>query len=267
MSTTLIFLAVVVPAFVAGIIFLALRTNRAAGALALGAAFLAGHVGMAGWPAFPPANATQKLFFIVAGSIVLGALHSVERPAATKWLRALLSFVLPWYLILRSNLTPLPFSMALVGMVCVQILWASFDGLLARLGGVAGAGAFWLGAAGAAVTLALAVSVQNGLLCASLAAGLGANIVLAWFKPAWRLQRSAVPVVTAVFAGELICVCAFDDFPVSSAILLALAPNLAWLATLKPIQKLSRWQQVLICGGAMLVPIAIAIWLQPPLEM
>ena len=272
--------AIPIPAVVAGIVFLALRTNRAASALALGAAFGAAQIGMVGWPAFPPNDATQKLFFAVMGAIGAGVLYSVVPRKIKLFGLPVDEFVLRGYL---SMLTAL-----LAFIVCVKIyagswqsifiamfgitfLWTYFDLMFKLLDGLAVAGVFWLAATGAAIGLVLAGNMIAGFLCASLAAGLGANIVLTWFKPACRLQRSAVLVVTAILLGELVSGCAYGDLPISSAVLLALAPNLAWVALLKPISRLRRWQQALICGALMLIPIGIAVGLvisqQPPLDM
>ena len=59
------------------------RANNWADAVALGIGYAGGHVVTAGWPAFPPAEATQWLPYFALAAMFLGVIDALLRPAGS----------------------------------------------------------------------------------------------------------------------------------------------------------------------------------------
>jgi len=57
--------------------------SRCAGAIAIGAGYIAGHVLTAGWPPFPPRSATHWLFWFAVIGVVAAAADVLVRPKGT----------------------------------------------------------------------------------------------------------------------------------------------------------------------------------------
>ena len=59
------------------------RANKWADAVALGIGYTGGHVVTAGWPAFPPAEATQWLPYLALAAMFLGVIDALLRPTGS----------------------------------------------------------------------------------------------------------------------------------------------------------------------------------------
>src|SRR5205085_3948743 len=57
--------------------------SRCAGAIAIGAGYVAGHVLAAGWSPFPPRHATHWLFWFAAIGVIAGAADALAKPKGT----------------------------------------------------------------------------------------------------------------------------------------------------------------------------------------
>ena len=78
--------AVLVAGLISGVFAIAgrlWRANNWADAVALGVGYAGGHVATAGWPAFPPAEATQWLPYFALAAMFLGVIDALLRPAGS----------------------------------------------------------------------------------------------------------------------------------------------------------------------------------------
>src|SRR5438876_4308430 len=57
--------------------------SRSAGAIAIGAGYVAGHVLAASWPPFPPRHATHWLFWFAIIGVIVAVADALVRPKAT----------------------------------------------------------------------------------------------------------------------------------------------------------------------------------------
>lgn len=226
--------AIIAMVVAAGICGLALwwgkeRARAACGALALGLAYLSGHLLITGWVAFPPADTTNWLPYFALATAVLGAFCSVLEINA--WQRMLV-FGLVSAGALRLLLKPkfsygwsLPegylWVMGLAGaMVVLAIV---IDALVRRAATAFEMPAFLLIiCAGTFGALMLSGSILLGQFAAVLGAAVFGSLVFTARRISFG--RGIVPVFSMLLSALVISGHFFAELPVASALLLAFAP-------------------------------------------
>ena len=181
------------------------RVRGAIGPLALGVAYLVGHVMIAGWTSFPPADTTNWLPYFALAAAVLGALCALL--PITGWARVVI-FVLVATGALRLLLKP-KFQYGwspgegwawVAGLACAIVLLAIVLDALARRPATALEMPVFLliVSAGTSGALMLSGSMLLGQFAAALAAAVFGCHVFAVRKVA--LGRGIVPVFSLLMA-------------------------------------------------------------------
>jgi hypothetical protein len=247
------------------------RVRGALGPLAVGLAYVAGHLFIAGWVSFPPRDTTNWLpDFAVAGA-VLGAFCGVL--AIKAWARVLL-FALVSVGALRLLLKPKfqygwSVSEGWIWVACLgsaMVLLALILDALVRRSATAGEipGFLLIVCGGIFGALMLSGSILLGQFAAVLGAAVFGSLVLAARKVA--LGRGIAPVFSLLAGALLGSGYFFAELPATSAALLgfALAPALI------PLGTSSRLLAFGIRAALVSVPVAVALVLafltSPPLD-
>lgn len=241
---------VVLPAAVTGGLLLAgwrlvrrsysARDSRSwAGPLAVATGFAAGYLALFGWPGIPPHDALDWLLLLAAPLAVLGSFDSYYRlpPPARVMLIAvavpICFLVLAWPLLSGSGHANLPLQLVVATAVAMVSL-ASVDALATRTSAGRLSALLLAVAVPAAVVLGCSGSARLGLIATVLAAtqagAMGANIVLGRAG----LGRGIVLVCGTLLAGLLWCGQLYANLQTGDALLLAIAPNMAWLGRWAP---------------------------------
>ncbi len=236
-----------------------------AGAVALPAGYTAGHVGLIGWPAWPPIDATSHwpVYLALAGAGVALVAVSVPAPA---WVRALLRVLLASAvpaLLLRPRLQHswsrsegalwLIALAVLIGLVWTVLERAALEPASGGSGGVLTALVLTLTAALGSAAVLISGSALLAQLAGALAAALGVAVVAACL-----LERSfigAVPVAVLLIAAFWINGYFYVAMPAASVLLLAVAPLAAGLPRLPLLRRYSSYQSAAI---ALLVTLVLA---------
>jgi hypothetical protein len=238
------------------------RDSRSwAGPIATGAGFAAGYLALFGWPGFPPAEAADWLVFLALPLAALGLVAAYLQMAMP--LRAvLLAIAVPavLWILARPLLTarePMAgdtFARLMIASGAGVVSLVALDGLSGRASALRQSAILLAAAVPAAAALVLAGSLRYAeiaaILAASEAGALAAYLVLGHAA----LARGSVFVVGTLLGGLLWCGHSYADLATSDALLLAAAPNMAWLAYLVPwrIGRLGQTvlQLILVAGVA-----------------
>jgi hypothetical protein len=266
----------VVPAVVAALVLMAVRWvcrrggfaggDRVAAAAALGAGYLAGHLGNAP-PAFPPLDVTDRLPWLAGAATLLGILEAARpSPAWARWENRLLmaALVLGVVLgpVLEATAATRPGQAWLAGLGLALLLsWANLEALAARLPGAVLGPALLLVAVGAAAALVLSGSLVLGQLGGALAAALAAVGVLSGRSVGLSLGGGGVAVLVATLGALLLEGHVYAALPASAACALAAAPAATWAGAVGPIRRAARWKAALVAAVATLVPVGLALGL------
>jgi len=245
---TTLFLGVLVPALIAGVTCIA--TWKLVGpwsvALGLGLGYTAGHAGLSGWPPFPPADVKDWPFWFAAAGAGFGFLKAFCRgPWWIRWLgRALAAAGVPWLLV--SPLATWSAGERLQGVVALGaglfVFWSLLEALSERRPGASLPLIFWASASGTSLVLLFSGSASLGGLSGSLAAALGASVVLAWWKPSVSFGRGPIPVVALLLGSFWILGSLYAEVSALSTALLLLAPLSGWIGESPAIGKLAPWR-------------------------
>jgi hypothetical protein len=251
------------------------RTPRAAGARAVAGGLVLAQVLTLGAPQLPPVQANDWFVLLVAGSALLGLADAIYRQALwLRWaLRLVASAAVPLLLLwpLTQHTWSMGQSVTILGALALGTfgLWTALDRLTATSRGAAVPLALVVATAGSGGVLALSGSASLGLLAGSLAAAIGPAFLLALWKPNFSLARGAVPPLTVGLSGLWLNGAFYADVPTASLVLLFVAPALALVGGIKPVQALKPWQVALVRTAAVGLPLAAAAALafaaSPPL--
>jgi hypothetical protein len=249
--------------------------SRCAGAIATGSGYVAGHVLAAGWPPFPPRNATHWLFWFAVIGVIAAAADALVRPKGTV---RLVTWAVICTIACRLILQP-KFSYA----------WSAAEGWLRvfaiALGVVVltrcldlverrpfGAATLFsvttILCGGACIALILSGSLLLGqLACILIAIAATCFLLIIAVTAPFHPSGAAAPL-SLVCAGLWLSGFFYAELPAASALLLALAPAIALLPVGKESHSDSR---VLAYRSAFVaVPVAIAVVLalraSPPLD-
>jgi hypothetical protein len=266
-------------AVVTAVLLFTLRANGkarvAAGAFAVGAGSIAGHVLAAGWPSFPPRAATHWLFWFVVMGVIAAVVDALVRSKRT------VRFVI-WAIVgttaCRLILEP-KFKYAwsaLEGWLWVFVIALGIVALICCLnlverGPVGPATLFSVTtilSAGTCVALMLSGSLLLGELAGVLAAVAATSFLLIIAMPAAFHPRGAAIPLSLMHAGLWLSGFFYAELPAASAVLLAVAPGLALLPVGGKSQ--SRWLELACRAGFVAIPVvgavALAFHASPPLE-
>jgi MFS family permease len=230
------------------------RTTVGGASLAVGAAFVATYVAIGGWPAWPPIESTQRLFYVVALAALAGLVWGWWRESGAPWVPRGVLLAMLLVLVLRAPLENTwnagQAASWLGGLFAVGLVMGwSVD---SSLGGAAG----WRPAlvrlallAGTAALLGMSGSLRLAQLLGGVTCGAAVVEALAprWGRRPW--VRADSMVLTTVVLGLLLAGYFFAALEPWAAALAAAA----WLL-LGPATHGRRWRAALA-----LLPLAAAL--------
>ena len=251
------------------------NASRCAGAIAIGASYIAGHVVAAGWSPFPSRHATHWLFWFAVIGVIAAAADALVRSKRTG---RLVIWAIICTIACRLILQP-KFSYAwraAEGWLCVfaialgvVVLTCCLDLLERRPFGTATLfSVATVLCGGACVALILSGSLLLGQLACILPAIAGTCFLLIIAVTAPFHPSGAAAPLSLVCAGLWLSGSYYAELPATSALLLALAPAIALL----PVGKKSNFQSRALAyrTAFVAVPVAIAVVLalhaSPPLD-
>ncbi len=266
---------VLIPALFAGVVLLiSARRARAepsierpfAGALALGAAFLVAKGGLDSTPPLPfgadAVGVLGMIFWCVVAAIALAPLRTAPVIArfGNGFYVALFS-ILPYHLIRDSSKPASAFDASgFATVILVYALWSSLERLARRRAGPSLPLALWAACAGTAVLLLENRSALQAQLAGSLAAALGAAIVVAFLVRGAHLPTGAIAIL-ALVVSALLRQASLYDLPTECWVLVAVAFAAPWIGEIPALRRRSP----LLAGTAAflgaLIPTAIAAWI------
>ena len=246
------------------------RARSALGPLAIGLAYLSGHLVITGWVRFPPADTTNWLPYFALAAAVLGAFCAVL--AIKAWARVLI-FSLVSAGALRLLLKPKfqygwSLTESCLWVACLAgamvLLAIILDALVRRSATAVEMPAFLLIiCAGTFGALVLSGSMLLGQFAVVLGAAVFGSLVLTARKVA--LGRGIVPLFSLLLVTLLLSGYFFAELPATSAALIAFAPVLALI----PIRMLTL-PAFPVRAALVSVPILVALVLafrsSPPLS-
>ena len=247
--------------------------SRCAGAIAIGAGYVAGHVLAAGWSPFPPRHATQWLFWFVVIGVIAAVADALVRPKATVRLVIwAIMCTIACRLILQPKFTygwsaaegwlrVFVIAFGVVVLTCCLDLIEHRPFGTAMLFSIA-----TVLSGGTCIALMLSGSLLLGQLACILTAIAPTCLIVALAGP-FHPSGAAAPL-SLVCAGLWLSGFFYAELSAASALLLALAPAMALLPLGKESHPRSR---VLACRIVFVaVPVAIAVVLalhaSPPLD-
>ena len=237
-------------------------------AVALGAGYSVGYIGLEGLPPFPPREGVHWLCYLAIIGLISGVFWY-----ASRWghliVQIALSIVIP-RLLLNS---------------AFKYTWGPFEGFIWWVCLAVAIFIFWhivqqsftiLPAGGSSPFIYFGLSGGTALILAlsgSLRLGQHAGILVAIFAVSWIItlvgQRSdnkwqvfplsASPVVTLVLAGIWLNGYFYEEVPAVSAILLVIALFLAPVGRIEGIQQLGARRSTIVQIGVIALPVVIAI--------
>jgi hypothetical protein len=239
------------------------------GPLALGGGYAIAHAVLLGWPAFPPVDPLQKLFYLGLATAGLGLVDATGRVPA--WLRWTLAVLL------------VPASLAWLLEYHIETSWQPWESAL-WLGGATGAALALLAPLDSlaqrhegdgmpllllAITMATALvafysrSRMEALLAAGLSACLWACWVISWCHRSFSLAGGSIPVAGGLLTGLWVSGLFYGRVGVASLLLLCLTPLAVWLQDTLPA-RLPGWKTILfrVLLLSVLVGLAVIIPLQ-----
>ena len=238
--------------------------SRCAGAIAVGAGYVMGHVLTAGWSPFPPRHATQWLFWFAIIGVLAAAADALVRPQGT--IRLVIWAIIctiACRLILRPKfsyswsaaegwLWVFAIGLGVVVLTCCLELVEH-----GRFGTATLFSVTTVVCGGDCIALILSSSLLLGQLACILTAIAVTCFLLTIVVPAPFHPRGAAAPLSLVCAGLLVGGFFYAELPATSALLLALAPAIALL----PVGKQSYSQsRVLVYRTAFVtVPVAVAV--------
>ena len=147
----------------------------------------------------------------------------------------------------------------LAGLTILLLLqWAALA-RATRRPGASGPLLLWILATGLAVLAGLTGSARIGQLSGGLAAGLGAALVLAWWRPRLALEGSGAGLVIVLLFGLGLNAYFFSYTEGLDVALLAAAPFAALVAELPPLKRLAPSKRTAAQAVCALLPIAVAL--------
>jgi hypothetical protein len=247
------------------------RARGALSPLAIGLAYLSGHLEITGWVTFTPADTTNWLPYFALAAALLGGPCAVL--AIRAWARVLI-FAVVSAAALRLLLKPkFQYGWSLgegwLWVVCLAFALVLFAVILDALGrrpatAVEMPAFLLITCAGTFGALMLSGSILLGQFAAVLGAAVFGSLVFTARKVA--LGRGIVPVFSLLLGALLISGYFFADLPAASAVLLAFASVLALVPIGTPSKLLSFTVRTGLVSLPILVALVLAFRSSPPLS-
>jgi hypothetical protein len=249
--------------------------SRCAGAIAIGAGYVAGHVLAAGWSPFPPRSATHWLFWFAVIGVIAAVADALVRPKGTV---RLATWTIVCTMACRLILQP-KFSYAWSAAegwlrvfaiaLGVVVLTCSLDLLERRPFGTATLfSVTTVLCGGACIALILSGSLSLGQLACVLTAIAATCFLLMMALAAPFHPSGAAAPLSLACAGLWLSGFFYAALPAASALLLGLAPAIALLPVGKESHSQARVLSYRLAFVAVPVAIAVALALHasPPLD-
>jgi len=240
--------------------------GRWAGGAALAAALFVGQLGLSGLPTAPGGDLTPTGLDWLAWVVVAAALLlPIEPHLGRRWalLRGVLAIVTV-ELVLRNQFnsrwtegsTAATWAVGLVALLLLE--WLALDRLM-RGPRLQGPLIVWLLAGHLGGLAALTGSVTIGQLSGAVAAGAGAALVAAWWRPRVRLEGAGAGLAAIALTGLTLNAHFFSYTSAQDALLVAAAPLLGLLAQAPPLRRERPWAQTLVTAALVTAPLAVAV--------
>lgn len=265
---------ILIPAIVAGIVLLvSARRARSepavarpvAGAVALGGAYLAAHVGLKALPALPGSDVQldtmAKVFWMIAAAVVLSPLRTI--PLVARFGNAFylaLFAILPYHFVRQAGVERAALDVAGLGSVLlVYAIWTGLERLAIRRPGPSLPVALWAACAGTAAMAVLNRSGFQAQLLGALAAALGAAVVVALIVRGAHLAAGALAIL-AVAVSSIVRQTVIYDLPTICWVLVAAAFVGPWAGEIPSLRARSPFLSGAVAFLAALIPAAAAAW-------
>jgi hypothetical protein len=237
--------------------------SRCAGAIAIGAGYVAGHVLAAGWSPLPPRHAIHWLFWFAVIGVIAAAADAFVRPKGTV---RLVTWAIICTIACRLILQPkssygwstaegwlrvLAIALGVVVLTCCLDLVERRPFGTATLFSVT-----TVLCGGACVALILSGSLLLGQLACILTAIAATCFLIIAGTASFHPSGAAAPL-SLVSAGLWLSGFFYAELPAASALLLALAPAMALLLVGK--ESHSQWRLVAYRTAFVAIPVAIAV--------
>ena len=238
-------------------------------AVALGAGYIVGYIGLEGLPPFPPREGVHWLCYLAILGVILGCFWNFSL-----WGRLLaqvvLSIVIPRLLLNSVFKYTWGQLEGVIWWVCLAVVIFIFWNLVQQSftlwfpPGASSPFVYFGLSGGTALVLAvsgtLRLAQHSGILVAIFAASWIVVLVLQRHSSSWRVfPLSASPVVTLLLAGIWMNGYFFEEVPAASAVLLAISLFLAPVGRIEAIQRLGARRSVLVQIAVIALPVVIAI--------
>ena len=240
------------------------RRGRWGVAAGLGLGYLAGHVGILGWPGFPTLESKEWVAWLVLPASVLGVVEtSVGLPRWSSWTARGLLVALILGLVLRSkveNAWTIAESAAWLGGLEVALLasWWNLEAQAHRLSGPGWVVPLGLASAGWAVVQTLGGGASAGQLDGVLASTFLGALTTLGLRPGLALSKGGPPVALTVLAGLGLTGYFYAEVPALSAVLLTLAPWAPWIDRIGVIRRRSYWTRASVRFLVVLLIVGVA---------
>ncbi len=239
--------AVVPMAITAAVLILGWRATRRrlgacesrswAGPLAVGAGFAGGYWSLFGRGEIPPLDVTEWLFFLTLPLVVLGTLDALMRfpmhgRLAASVAAALLALsLLSWPIVatgdgVQNEAAVVVVLGALLSVGCIT----SLEALAVRISGARLSAVLLVAAVPASMAIVLSGSQRLGQTAGVLAATQAGTLVASVVLGRAAVGRATVLIFVILYAGLMLCGCVYASLTPTNALILFLAPNMAWLA-------------------------------------
>ena len=251
-------------------------THSWACAAALAAAYVGGHaVAIGRWPAFPPVDSIDWLLYFALGALIFPILD-VFLPQSHGWLRWLV-----WAGFSASFLSALlrpkfmygwsvPHGLLWLGGILAIMLFLAwcFERIASRSSArIALPLILAIITGGSAIALLVSGSMLLGQLAAIVEATILAAFVIGCWIPTLLPGRGAVPILTMLFTGLLLCGSFYSELPALSAGLLISAPSATFISFgRKTWSEGSIWVQAGLVSVAVAMAVGLALHSSPPLD-
>ena len=240
--------------------------NRWADAVALGMGYAGGHIVTAGWPAFPPSEATQWLPYFALAAMFLGVIDAVLRPPGPLRMLIWMLCCMGFLRLLLSAKFQYGWSLAqgllwVAGLAAGMLALAIFlDAAVRRDRSISTPLVLTIVAGGTSAALMLSGSMLLGQLAMALAAALGAILAVTFLLPKAIGGSGIVPVGVVSLACLWLSGYFYSELPLASALLLAVA-SLPALFMISISERVSSWGAIALRAGIVLIPVVISVML------
>jgi hypothetical protein len=242
------------------------KANSWADAVALGIGYAGGHVVTAGWPPFPPAEATQWLPYFGLAVALLAVVDTLLRPPGL--VRGVVWFLCCAGILLLLLASKFQYGWSLLaGVLWISCLAAGMlvlssflDSAARRDRSISFPLILAIVAGGTGLALMLSGSLLLGQLAMVLAAAFAAIVIVGTLLPNAINGRGIAPVSAALLCVLWLSGYFFSELPSVSALLLAVSPIPALMLVLVDESGNPR-RGLLLRAVLVAVPVALAVFL------